>query len=108
MVEKKSKQVEVEPLQFLGRGIKKQEEPKDEALIRRVTGDHGYPKISFPKELGLKLNQEVVVEKVGSLLEWEIRIKPFNSKQDEATNYKQSHKQSNENAHTQDHCSQEV
>lgn len=74
-------EVEVEPLQFMGRGIKKQDEPKNEPMVRTVTGDHGYPKISFPKSLGLKLNQEVVVEKVGtSSLEWEIRIKPLKSK----------------------------
>jgi hypothetical protein len=92
VAEKKNKRIEIEPLQFLGRGIKKQEKAKGEASVRRVTSDHGYPKISFPKALGLKLNQNVIVEKVGtSPLEWEIRIKPANSKQQEATRNSQSH-----------------
>jgi hypothetical protein len=55
-----------------GRGHKKQK-----PIRRRIRQEHGTPILSLPKQIGLKLNQEVTIEKVDSNpLTWEIRIKP--------------------------------
>jgi hypothetical protein len=53
---------------------------KEKPIIRKIRDEHGTPTLSLPKkmlEIGLKLNQEVVVEKVGNNpFAWEIRIRP--------------------------------
>jgi len=67
----------VEELKLHGRGHKKQK-----PIVRRVRQEHGTPILSLPKEIGLRLNEEVIIEKVGSNpLNWEIRIKPIEKKE---------------------------
>jgi hypothetical protein len=61
------------PKQVLyGRGHK-----KEKPLVRRIRQEHGTLILSLSAKLGVKLNQEVVIEKVGSNpLLWELKIKP--------------------------------
>jgi hypothetical protein len=62
----------VENLELGGRGYKKKK-----PIVRRVREEHDTLILSFPKKIGLKLNQEVMIEQVGeSPSSWEIRIKP--------------------------------
>jgi hypothetical protein len=68
-----SKDVSVEPLKL---GKKKEKQIK-----RNIREEHGTLIISLPKgfrkELGLKLNQNVTIERTHTnLLNWEIVIKP--------------------------------
>lgn len=68
------KEAEVQQLEMRGRGKKK-------AIIKRIRQEHGTPMVSFPKvflDIGLKLNQEVTIEKRQGTnpLKWEIVIKP--------------------------------
>lgn len=62
----------VENLQLDGRGHKKKK-----PIVRKIRQEHDTLILSLPKKIGLKLNQEVMIEQVGvSPLAWEIRIKP--------------------------------
>lgn len=73
------KDASVENLQLGGRGHKKQK-----PIVRKIREEHGTPILSLPKEIGLRLNQEVVIEKIGSNpLTWEIRIKPLEKKRED-------------------------
>jgi hypothetical protein len=68
-----SKEVTVEPLK-LGK-------KKEKQIERNIREEHGTLIISLPKsfrkELGLKLNQNVTIERTHTnLLNWEIVIKP--------------------------------
>jgi hypothetical protein len=66
----------------LTKKVKKKASIDDRTFRRTVRSDHGYPTVSLPKfflEIGLQLNQEVIVEKRGkgsNPLNWEIVIKP--------------------------------
>jgi len=75
---KESDIASVEILELRGRGhIKKKAESDDTVFRRKVRSDHGYPLITFPKFLlkaGMKLNQEVTIEKTER--GWEIITKP--------------------------------
>lgn len=73
------KEASVENLQLSGRGHKKQK-----PIVRKIREEHGTTILSLPKEIGLKLNQEVIIEKIGSNpLNWEIRIKPLEKKRED-------------------------
>lgn len=62
----------VETLELSGRGHKKQK-----PLVRRIRQEHGTLILSLPDALGVKLNQEVTIERVNTNpLLWELRIKP--------------------------------
>jgi len=55
-----------------GRGHKKQK-----VLTRRIRQEHGTLIVSLSEKLGVTLNQEVTIERVGTNpLNFEIRIKP--------------------------------
>lgn len=74
-------EVTVEPLELQGRGKTKKKGRDKNPLERKIRSDHGYPYVTLPKfflELGLSLNQEVIIEKRDSSnpLKWEIVIKP--------------------------------
>lgn len=82
------KKAKVEHLAFGGKG-KPKAAKDDSTIIATVRSDHGYPRLMFPKSFiaaGMKLNQEVIVERKGSNpLNWEITIKPLNNKNKKAT-----------------------
>jgi hypothetical protein len=62
----------VESLELSGRGHRKQK-----AIVRRIRQEHGTLILSLPEALGMKLNQEVTIERVHTNpLLWELRIKP--------------------------------
>jgi len=51
---------------------------------RKIGSDHGYPVIRVPiklfRKLGLRINQEVIVEKADTNpFTWELHIKPANA-----------------------------
>lgn len=65
----------MEPLN-LGKG-----KQKEKPVVRTIRQEHGTPILSLPKmflDVGLKLNQEVTIEKKGNPnpLNWEIVIRP--------------------------------
>jgi hypothetical protein len=62
----------VENLELSGRGHRKQK-----PLVRKIRQEHGTLILSLPEALGVKLNQEVTIERVHTNpLLWELRIKP--------------------------------
>lgn len=65
--------VKVKQLKGFGKGNKKKKQ-----IIKKVRQEHGTSVLSFPKDIGLKLNQKVIIEKIGdNPLNWEIRIRPI-------------------------------
>jgi len=60
--------VQVEQLHLDGRGHKK-------PIIRKIRQHHGEFILCLPKSFGLKVGQQVILEKVESSDSWEIRIK---------------------------------
>lgn len=65
-------EIEVTNLPLEGRGHR-----KEKPVVRKIRQEHGTLILSLPEKLGVKLNQEVVIEKVDvNPLLWEIRIKP--------------------------------
>lgn len=62
--------------------VKQPRQKRHKAIIRKIRNEHGYPVLDLPKtlcdEIGLRLNQEVVIERVETNpLNWEFRIKPL-------------------------------
>lgn len=82
MSSKKESAVTVARLNLRKKGHLKKKANSDETVFRRtVRSDHGYPLITFPKfllKLGMKLNEEVTIEKTER--GWEIITKLSKSK----------------------------
>lgn len=61
----------VENLELSGRGHR-----KEKPIVRRIRQEHGTLIVSIPKRIGLKLNDEVIIDQIGkNPLSWEIRFK---------------------------------
>ena len=78
MSSKKEPNLTIEPLKLRNK-VKKKATIDDTKFRRKVRSDHGYPLITLPKwmlKFGLKLNQDVIIEKRGTNpLNWELVIK---------------------------------